>query len=87
LAAITSARENDFLILLLGDIPNVWIGARGSGSSFQWDGGDPWSFSAFPPSWSAPGSTMCVEMFNNGNWETYICESVPFFVCEADVEL
>jgi len=66
LAAITSARENDFLAQLMGNISNVWIGAHGSGSSFKWDGGNPWSFSAFRSNWSAPYSNSCVELFNSG---------------------
>jgi len=87
LAAINSARENDFLVALIGAITNFWIGGMGNATAFVWDGGDPWTFTAFAPTWTPPTSLTCVELFNDGIWRTYPCSSLPFFICEAELDV
>jgi len=87
LAAINSALENDFLVALIGAITNFWIGGMGNATVFVWDGWDPWTFSAFAPTWTTPSTLACVELFNDGIWRTYPCSSLPYFICEAELDV
>ena len=87
LVSVTSAQENDFVVKIMGKERNVWIGAHGSGDTFEWDGGDPWGFSGFPASWAAPRSRECVQLTNDGLWRTYRCNFTPIFICEVEVNI
>ena len=84
--AVTSAQENNFIVGFLGETGNVWSGGHGSGNVYEWDGGDPWGFTAFRQPFTAPSSHECIEIFNDGKWAMYTCASLPWSICEAEVD-
>jgi len=86
LVAINSEQENDFIVEFMAPLENVWIGGHGSGNVHEWDGGDPWDFSAFRQPFYAQSSYQCIELFNDGTWLLFDCYSVPWAVCEAEVD-
>ena len=84
--AINSEQENDFIVKFMGTYGNVWIGGHGSGNVYEWDGGDPWDFSAFRQPFDTPSYHQCVQLFNDGKWAMHNCPNAPYAVCEAEVD-
>ena len=87
LTSITTERENNYLYTIIPDtVSNCWIGLndRDVEGRYTWTDGTEFNQPSFVTALSNNEANDCVEVMNNGSWESVSCTStLNSFICRA----
>jgi hypothetical protein len=85
LASIGSPEERD--LITANTVSDTWIGAREGGftdDTVSWEAPSLACLTDWAPNQPESGSSNCVEIYDNGQWDDRPCAELNYYVCERE---